>query len=50
MKNNNNKRDKSSVFKKKKKKKRSDILKSTYRSYSISMKLKTEQKLTYKTN
>lgn len=48
MKNNNNKRDKSSVFKKKKK--RSDILKSTYRSYSISMKLKTEQKLTYKTN
>lgn len=47
--NNNNKRDKSSVFKKKKKK-RSDILKSTYRSYSISMKLKTEQKLTYKTN
>jgi len=46
--NNNNKRDKSSVFKKKKK--RSDILKSTYRSYSISMKLKTEQKLTYKTN
>lgn len=48
MKNNNNKRDKSSVFKKKKK--RSDILKSTYRSYSISMKLKIEQKLTYKTN